>query len=456
MQPALLIILIGLSYLLLGGAPGWTTLPIAAVAVLAAVAAPRHTFHFPSSTRSIDWALVALLAAVLLQAVPLPAPLVNLLSPHAVPLRDATQLSATRAGWLPRAIDAAATLRAAVTVALGILTFWIARGVFSAGGSTRRFCRILGWMAAIFAIVALVQKAVRPGLLMGVLETEARNANPMGPFLNRNHFATWLLMAAAASVGYLIAHLQIHPAYRERLRVAITHFLASGAMLSGICAVIAVGALLLTLSRSAVAGLGAAAMAGAWLGRSRLRIERTALPRVLASAGVAILVLAAFVDVDGWMTRLQQTVNYSQREFSRLTIWRESVPIVRDFPLSGTGAGTYGQAMASYQQTRYWVGSMQGWAFFNNAHSQYLQLVCEGGLLLLLPAATALVLLSRLGLALVRADKGEMLWVRIGAAAGLAGLAVQAIWEVPLVMPANTVLAAALAGLMVYRRAPSH
>jgi hypothetical protein len=52
----------------------------------------------------------------------------------------------------------------------------------------------------------------------------------------------------------------------------------------------------------------------------------------------------------------------------------------------------------------------------------------------------------------VRADKGEMFWVRVGAAAGLAGIAAQSIWETSLIMPANAVMAGVLAGLAVHRR----
>ena len=45
-----------------------------------------------------------------------------------------------------------------------------------------------------------------------------------------------------------------------------------------------------------------------------------------------------------------------------------------------------------------------------------------------------------------------MFWVRIGAAAGLAGLAAQSIWETSLIMPANAVMAGVLGGLLLYRR----
>ncbi len=111
--------------------------------------------------------------------------------------------------------------------------------------------------------------------------------------------------------------------------------------------------------------------------------------------------------------------------------------------------------MTHYQQTRFWVGSMQRWAHFNNAHSHYVQVAAEGGLLLTVPVLFALVWLWTLGRRALRGDRGEMFWARVGAAAGLVGLAVQSIWEVALTMPANAVLGGVLAGLLIYKREPS-
>jgi ammonia channel protein AmtB len=108
--------------------------------------------------------------------------------------------------------------------------------------------------------------------------------------------------------------------------------------------------------------------------------------------------------------------------------------------------------MEHYQTSRVWVGAMQGWAHFNNAHSHYVQLAAEGGLLVSLPAMAAVLLLARTGLKVIHAEKAEIFWIRIGAAAGLIGIAVQGIWEVPLVMPANAVLCGVLAGMLLHRR----
>lgn len=455
MQRALLLLLVAVSFLLLAGGPRWTLPWILGVAAVAAATAPRATFNFPSATRSLDRALMAVAAGLALQLVPLPAPLVGVLSPHARPLRGSLRFAianSNNAAWLPLSIDAEATAYALGTFVLGVLTFWVARATFSAGGNTRQFCRSLGLLAAIAALVAVVQKAVAPGQLMGFVTSEFRNANPLGPFLNRNHFAAWLLMCSAATVGYLTAHLHIHPAYRQRFRIAAKQFFASGALLSAIGVVVMLLTLLMTLSRSAAVGLGVAAATGGWLGRARLRVERTSLPQIFSAAGVVILIAAAFIDIEGWFTRIQHSMGVVENGFDRLTIWRESLPMVRDFPLTGIGGGAYSEAMQHYQQTRFWVGSMQMWAQFNNAHSHYVQLAAEGGALLVIPVATAIFFLVRLGLGAIRADKGEMFWVRVGAAAGLVGIAVQSIWEVPLVMPANTVLAGVLAGLLLHRR----
>jgi putative inorganic carbon (HCO3(-)) transporter len=453
-QRALLSSLVVASYLLFAGGPRWTLGPLLALAALGVIASPQRTLRLSRTWRALDLALIALVAAIAIQMVPLPAPLVSLLSPHALELRQAMQFSGMAAApsWLPLSIDAEATAYALGTVVLGILSFLIARALFSAGGSSRRFCRLLAIVGAVAALASLVQKVLAPALVLGVLATEARNASPLGAFMNRNHFAAWLLMVSAVACGYLIAHVRIHPAYRGRWRSSVRQFLSSDALPTALAAIVTIGVLVGTLSRSAVAGLGAAAVTGWWMGRPRLESERMQVPAVLGLTGAGLLIFVLFVDLDGWAARIGQSFSGSTNGFSRTNIWRETVPIIGDFPLTGTGAGTYSEAMTKYQQTRLWVGSMQRWAHFNNAHSHYLQLASEGGLLLLAPVLACLYFLATMARRAVRADKGEMFWVRVGAAAGLVGLAVQSIWEVALIMPANAVLCGVLAGLLLYRR----
>jgi O-antigen ligase len=454
-QRALLILLFAASYLLIAGGAPWTLLPLLAIAAFGALWSPASTFAFRSYTRPLDIALIALLAAIAIQIIPLPVAVVSVISPHSIALSSALHLAPIGAGpvsWTTISVNRDATMAALATVALGVLSFWTARAVFSAGGGTRLFLRALTFLGVLAAVMAVIQKAVSPRSVLFLVEPTARSASPFGAFVNRNHFAAWLLLVAAPVAGYSIARMRIHPTRRGRWRESIGQILSSGVIYTAISPMVMIGVLLMTLSRSALAGLGAAALVGWRLGQPRLRIERTSVPGMLGFVGAILLMAVLFVDVDGWASRLEQSLDMGPSAFSRITIWHESVPIIEDFWLTGTGAGTYSDAMTVYQKTRVWVGAMQRWAHFNNAHSFYVQVASEGGALVAAPALAAMIAVFVLGSRSVRADKGEMFWVRVGALAGLAGLAVQNVWEVALIMPANAALAGMLAALAIYQR----
>ena len=455
MQRLLLVLLVAASYLLFAGGRPWTLAPLLAIAAGAALLTSRRTFAILGSWRSLDLALIALLTAIGVQAMPLPASMVAMLSPHRIEITNATRLAQFGGAppeWLTLSVDPNATLVALATVALGVLTFWAARATFSAGGSTRSFCRALAFIGTVFAITAVLQKAVAPRSVLFMIEPDARSASPFGAFVNRNHFGGWLLMVAAPVAGYFVARTRIHRFVRGRWRESIGQIMSSGIVFTAIAVMAIVGVLLLTFSRSALAGAGVAAIVAWRLGQPRMSRERTSRPARLGLAGALLLIVVLFVDVERWATRVTESFDTNAAPLGRLTIWQESIPIARHFWLTGTGAGTFSDAMVVYQESRVWIGSMRRWAHFNNAHSHYLQVVCEGGLLLAVPSLWALGALTLLGYRAVRSDKGEMFWVRVGAAAGLAGLAAQSIWEISLIMPANAVMAGILGGLLLYRR----
>ena len=455
MQRLLLVLLVAVSYLLFAGGLAWTLVPLLAIAAGGALLTPGRTFGLRQPWRSLDLALVALLAAIVIQIIPLPAAVVSWLSPHRDAIANVIRLARfgeSRSAWSTLSVDPSATLVALGTVALGVLTFWMARATFGAGGSTRSVCRALTFIGMIAAVAAVLQKAVSPRSLLFLIEPDVGSASPFGAFVNRNHFGAWLLMVVAPAGGYFVARTKIHPLRRNRWGKSLGQVMSSGIVFAALAVMAIVGVLLLTFSRSALAGAGVAAIVAWRLGQPRMSRERTSRPARLGLAGALLLIVVLFVDVERWATRVTESFDTNAAPLGRLTIWQESIPIARDFWLTGTGAGTFSDAMVVYQESRVWIGSMRRWAHFNNAHSHYLQVVCEGGLLLVIPSLWALGALTLLGYRAVRSDKGEMFWVRVGAAAGLAGLAAQSIWEISLIMPANAVMAGILGGLLLYRR----
>ena len=85
-----------------------------------------------------------------------------------------------------------------------------------------------------------------------------------------------------------------------------------------------------------------------------------------------------------------------------------------------------------------------------NAHNHYLQLAAEGGALVTIPCAFALVSFLLLFRRRMADDTSSNVLVRAGAGAGIAAVLVQSIWETGLRMPANAMLCAVLAAIAIH------
>ena len=207
-------------------------------------------------------------------------------------------------------------------------------------------------------------------------------------------------------------------------------------------------ALTLSLSRSALLGLAGALGCGALLAIQGppAAHDRRYAPRS-GRAGALIAVLAALA-VLGVATQVgpgaiaRRFGGSGTAMADRLTIWHDTLPVLRDFWLTGTGAGTYLTSMAVYQRSKPGV-------IFNQAHNHYLQLAAEGGVLVALPVFLALAAFTRAAVDRLRNDRSGIYWIRAGAAAGLVGVAVQSVWETGLTIPANAALAAVLAAYVI-------
>src|SRR4026208_585043 len=197
-----------------------------------------------------------------------------------------------------------------------------------------------------------------------------------------------------------------------------------------------------------MSGSGILALAGAvgWFAVAQRR--RSTVRRVVGIVAMVVLVAGfalARVDIPALGERFSQSATGVR---DRVKIWKDTVPIVRDFWLTGTGAGTYRAAMLVYQRTDRNVQ-------FNQAHNHYLQAAAEGGIVLVsLRVAMLVALVGGTGQHLA-ADTSGAYWIQTGAACGLLAVALQSLWETGLVMPANAALAAVLAAIAVHERLPA-
>jgi O-antigen ligase len=126
--------------------------------------------------------------------------------------------------------------------------------------------------------------------------------------------------------------------------------------------------------------------------------------------------------------------------------------MVRDFWPVGSGVGTYQQVMTLYQTSSRLF-------YISHADNEYLQVLAEGGALLGIPVAVALIAFGSAIIRRLRTDRTPLFWVRAGAASGLLAVCVQNVWEMTLRVPANAVLLAILAAIATHESgsgSPSH
>jgi O-antigen ligase len=453
MQRLLLTALVASSLFLFAGSFTWTTLPLVLLAALAAVARVRHTFSFPDADRIVDLCLIAALVCIGVQLIPLPPVVRDTMSPHAAEVTAAVQLNAhpDASTWSALSVDPSSTWHALATLSLAVLTFWTARGLFASGG-VRRIARTIVLIGAVLATVALIFRAIEPHRYYGHWLPANPSATPWGPFVNRNHFAAWLLLAVSIAAGYLIAHVRIRLPDRDVTLGGVVRSVAgTWAVPIALSGMVMSAALLLTLSRSAWIAAAVTAMVGWQLGRPRLgdMSPRRALAVAASVVGALVLILV-LVDVPAMISRFAST--FVDRPVDRVVIWRETLRLIADFWVTGVGAGAFGTAMLVYQQPQIRMSHLGEWVHFNQAHSHYLQVPAEGGLILAAIALVGLVALLHSARRALAADRGEIWWIRMGAGAGLAGLAAQSVWETALTLPANAVLCGVTTALLLHRR----
>jgi O-antigen ligase len=390
--------------------------------------------------RTLDRALIALLAGIALQLVPLPSLLLSLIAPARMAFIRATALSAEVPALLPLSLDAAATAHAWLVVFTGCLTFWTARSLFAHGG-IRTVVTALACVAVALVIEAFAQSAANTNLVYGFWQPRDSGARPLGPFINRNHAGTWSLLVLFLVFGCLQWRRAVSsPARGWGWQARIAHALNGRSLILVLATLLLIVSVAAGASRSTMLALACAAGYVALCAPRRDEFRRSSLwPGALALT--AAFGVIAYADLDRLLSRLDETRQLGLAH--RIAIWRDSLGIIRDFPLAGTGAGTFSDAMRLYQttdRTYYW----------NEAHNHYLQAAAEGGLLLTVPALTALGALVTAGVRAVRKTSDSLHWMRLGASAALTAVAVQSLWETGLTLPANAMLAGVAAAILVH------
>lgn len=312
----------------------------------------------------------------LLQLVPLPAFWIDALRPSQSLGGRSAVLTAWEVGrsWETISLYPALTASEAVKLAAYALLFGTLVNYRPASGSRQAFVTRLSTAVIVtgfaVSVIGILQKYSWQGKIYGL--RSIRFGTPFGPFVNRNHFAGFIIMVIPLALGMLLSH----PArwsvgegngFKDRLARSDPRRL----LLAFMIFLMAV-ALLLSLSRGGIAaGLIGVVFFIVLARRYRLLSARKA-GMVLAGAIILLAAVLVYFGPGPLVQRFEAAVAGKGDKDVRATLWGDTVRIYRDFPVLGTGLGTFPRIYPHYKSFIWKIP-------YTHAENDYLQAAAELG-----------------------------------------------------------------------------
>ncbi len=247
-----------------------------------------------------------------------------------------------------------------------------------------------------------------------------------GTYGNPNHLAGYLEMAIPLLVGLFL-----------------TGFRRFNLLPIMIClAILLLAAIILSLSRAGWLGIGAGLvfMSFALFTGRHFKRKKLVASLICGFLALVFIVLSSTPVVKRIRTLEQgdQIPNFR----ARVSIWGGIVKMIQDYPVLGTGPGTFATVFTQYQppgqKGRYFMG-----------HSDYLHFTAEVGLSLAAIFAWMIIVLYYKGLKKLKNPSRLVKGTTLGAMSAIAAILVHSISDFNLHIPANALLFTVIAALVV-------
>ena len=394
---------------------------------------------WPAVSRLTLWVLGIVVAIPLLQLLPLSAHVLSTISPARVALaRDLFSSIAPLEGGIALSVNSYETQLAILKLLCYLLVFLLAFQTYqlrSEQSALILMLLLLGLFEAVYGTVQYLTGRQDIFADAGKVYTYSRT----GTYVNRNHFAGLLEMVLPFAMARMLVRVSSHEGeHRSRWKQMMASLLSVHLLRDIIVfAMIAVG-LVFSRSRTGIV----AAIVGMMLvaGIVFLQTRR----RSVLVIGLLILALplcySFWVGLNPVVERFEALTLPGGLEQERLGVWSHTMNLIRDYPLLGTGLGTYRWANAHYQVYLLW-------GIFEHAHNDYLEFAADIGI-----PATVLLFGSFWVLA-VKVARRAFLFERAkdrvlaaGCAGAMVAMLIHEITDFNLQMPANAFIFAWIVG----------
>ena len=406
----------------------------------------RNPVFFPDRPRFLTTLFIlfgAMIALVLFQMIPLPVGLLKAISPAT--LSTYTAFGNYPAGaFHPITLNPWATRQELFRVLAYAAIFFVIISHYRTQEQVNSLVRTILYMGCFLVVFAVIQKITWNGRafwIYPVAESLKNGARIWGPYISYDNFAGYMEMAIPLGMGLLLYTApNVKTLPETPLSLKMARFLASEKFvpyaLLFLLVLMMAAALFMTFSRGGILAFICSSLFFAWITYRRRSLRRkTGLLAILAAVIFAAVVLAA------WDRLEERFADLEEDHISRLSVWQDSLGIMRDYPISGTGLGTFESAYMRYQTTMPRL-------LFDHAHNDYVEIITDTGII---------GFLLSMGMALVFFRKTFQRWrhkhssfgkcIGAGGLASFIAIAAHSFTDFNLHIPANALLFAVISAL---------
>ena len=314
-------------------------------------------------------------------------------------------------------LDVEATRTATVTAVFLTIALIAAANFFRTREQLMMLANVLTVFGLALAVFALIQNFTWDGRIYWLRRSTLQG---FGPFVNRNHFAGYMAMLAPIPIGLILTSVRGNARLIYGFATALMGVAAVvSSSRSGMLALIAAFVFLAIASKRSNLSIG-------------LRVSLVALLAILILAGVV------WTGPDRAAARVGEAVDTLMRtgeaDPSRAAIWRDSMQMVREYPVLGAGIGTYRLNYERYGTMPRLYGGI------DYAHNDYVQILSDTGVVGAILAVWFFVVVLRSISRGIQSHDRLLSGLSLGAGAGIVAVAVQSLAETDLQIPSNALL----------------
>jgi O-antigen ligase len=296
------------------------------------------------------------------------------------------------------------------------IVFFLTAQAFRERADLVRLAWFLVFLGFAVSLLGIIQYFTAEGKIYWFRELTL-GGSPFGPYVNRNHFAGFVELLLPVGLALLV--------FRGLHRDAFT--------MVGLLTIVPLGAVILSGSRGGIVSVAFELGVLVLLARSRKRPEG---PRIaaLAMVGLAAMALIAWLGAGEAIERFSEVHVGDVLLARRATMFRGTLHIFLDHPITGCGLGTLVSVYPRYE-TGY-DGKV-----VDHAHNDYVEILAETGIVGGLCCAVFLWILFREARKNFEAEQGHFSRaLHAGAITPVGGLLLHSFVDFNMHIPSNALL----------------